>query len=1131
MEQEHTQDVREPFLAVSRICLNNWHYIGRKILSLSEEINFFTGHSGSGKSTVIDAMQIVLYANTDGRGFFNKAAADDSDRSLIEYLRGMVNIGENNEFAYLRNKNFSTTIVLELKRTGSGECQCVGIVFDVDTATNETARRFFWHTGPLWEDHYRSGERAMTIAEVEERLSGFYGKEERFYTSHNERFRRLLYDVYLGGLDQEKFPLLFKRAIPFRMNIKLEDFVKEYICMEQDIHIEDMQESVMQYGRMRKKIEDTCLEIEELKDLGQKFGAVQAQEEQIRKNSYFKEQMEILNLRRLIDGYYDRISQSELDLQKLEKMREQTERRITELKSESEDLLCRIASTGYEELKDKLASLNELIERLLKSEEKLKAAATGLGAWKEEDITSNQTIWDIEEFEAGSIGKEALRRLKNSIEEMREDTGREKQEAGLAIRELLSRESRAAEELKQLKTGGKAYPKYLEKAREYIKRRLFEKCKRQVEVHVLSDLLEIRSDEWRNAVEGYLAGNKLSLVVAPAFAQAAMEIYGELDRKEYFSVAVLDTEKAAGLTPKVSENALAEEVDVREDYLRPYMDMLLGRVTKCRNVEELRETRTGVTADCMLYRNHRLQFINPEYYTRSAYIGKAGVKKRIRLLEEEIGNCIEQKKPLEEKQRECTRILKLEKLEGGGPLYVEWFNDTRLLSEKRREKERLEETLLILREQNIEEWEEERNAIEKLRLEKEEELREIGRQADRNLERIGEFKKEAVIKQGELSDREQRAAGTEELEEELRFLLSKRDNSNKSYARLADYFNSQAQIATEARDRAFEILLDARLAYLKHHPNRIFSPGARDNMAYEKLLDTLSCDNLIQYKKTAAEQAKTAVTHFKDDFKYKIRSAILEAIRRKDELNRIISSLDFGKDKYQFVIGKNKGADGRFYDMFMDEALEVNPAKLGDSFENQLNFFTMEHESHYGDLINELIQIFIPPENASVKEMEEARRNMDKYADYRTYLSFDMQQIIKNDDGVIKLQLSKMIKKNSGGEGQNPLYVALLASFAQAYRIGLSPKLKRPPTIRLVVLDEAFSKMDAEKVASCIRLIRDLGFQAIISATNDKIQNYVENVNKTFVFANPNKKAISIQEFEREENPELLRGLEPSDQA
>ena len=103
-------ETKQPFKILSKICLNNWHYIDQKILTFSEGINFFTGHSGSGKSTVIDAMQIVLYANTDGRGFFNKAAADDSDRSLIEYLRGMVNINEHNEFQYLRNQNFSSTI-------------------------------------------------------------------------------------------------------------------------------------------------------------------------------------------------------------------------------------------------------------------------------------------------------------------------------------------------------------------------------------------------------------------------------------------------------------------------------------------------------------------------------------------------------------------------------------------------------------------------------------------------------------------------------------------------------------------------------------------------------------------------------------------------------------------------------------------------------------------------------------------------------------------------------------------------------------------------------------------------------------------------------------------------------------
>ena len=74
----------------------------------------------------------------DGRGFFNKAAADDSDRNLIEYLRGMVAVGEKDEVTYLRNKNFSTTIVLEFTQTESDEKECLGVVFDVDTARNDT---------------------------------------------------------------------------------------------------------------------------------------------------------------------------------------------------------------------------------------------------------------------------------------------------------------------------------------------------------------------------------------------------------------------------------------------------------------------------------------------------------------------------------------------------------------------------------------------------------------------------------------------------------------------------------------------------------------------------------------------------------------------------------------------------------------------------------------------------------------------------------------------------------------------------------------------------------------------------------------------------------------------------------
>ena len=445
-------------------------------------------------------------------------------------------------------------------------------------------------------------------------------------------------------------------------------------------------------------------------------------------------------------------------------------------------------------------------------------------------------------------------------------------------------------------------------------------------------------------------------------------------------------------------------------------------------------------------------------------------------------------------------------------------------NEKQREKKLLLAKIEKLKTRDVDQLEQERKAVVSLCDGKKRERDELLNRIRDKENEISRCQNAAISLSGTLTDQERDLVKNSRLDMELAGYLSAKDHPR--YDREKESYVTRCNRVSESRDTAFQDLMTVRTNYLRRYPNRNFPVNHKDNEAYAHLLSSLSCDHLEEYRQKAADQARAAVEHFKNDFMYKIRSAIREAMLRGDELNRIISRLDFGKDKYQFVIGRSKGADGRYYDMFMDESLEVNPSDLTDSFDNQLDLFTTQHENQYGVLINDLINIFIPPENATPQELEEAKRNMDKYADYRTYLSFDMQQLIQNEDEVIKIRLSRMIKKNSGGEGQNPLYVALLASFAQAYRINLSPKLERNPTIRLVVLDEAFSKMDAEKVASCIELIRGLGFQAIISATNDKIQNYVENVDKTFVFANPNKKSISIQEFERDRFQELVKDLE-----
>lgn len=1111
------------YQALTRMCLNNWHYISRKVLSFHPDINFFTGHSGSGKSTVLDAMQLVLYADTNGRNFFNKAAKEDSDRNLIEYLRGMKNVQENGAASYLRNKNFSSTIVLEFQDTESGECQSIGVVFDVDTSTNDINRLFFRHKGRLLEDHYRTEERVMTSSEVRDYLKATFSKDEVFYARTNEAFRSRLYDDFLGGLEEKKFISLFKRAIPFKMDMKLEEFVKEYICTEQDIHIENMQESVTQYIRLKRRLEEVKEEIAALERETNQYQAYHEIYEKKGQLAYNLQRMEIRHLTEEVQISGERQSQEKAREEEAAKELERLAEELIRLQKERDEVFLAIENSGYAHLERELVSTQDKLARQKRSESLWEQTRNGLEGWEDQLAFDNPAREALEACREDRASEADIRLLQSRMEEVRQRTENRRFSARRQLDDL-ERDSRLKrQEVESLRAGKKVYPSYLTEARDLLTSKLEVLSGESVQVDILADIIEVENETWRNAVEGYMGNNKLSLMVPPEYAKAALVIYHGLDPERFHRVAVVDTERVMQHVQEQKEsgrypvNALSEEVSTNVEYARDYIDYLMGRVIKCSSVEELRQNKIGITADCVLYQGYKLQHINPRNYREQAYIGSKAMEQKITLLQDQIHQLEMEKQPHTTAVEACDKLLKMEHLSQSADYYVAQMEDIARLADTEAECIRLMERIAEMKTRDLGQLREKQTELERQIRQSESRKDEVIRLQSDAQNKLQKAQEDYLTLNERLLELQEQFAEVAEWEAGWQSFVEEKVQ-NDSYEHIRSESQKQLQTWEQEEIQLYDKLLAIREEYGRKYSYRGFSMSSKSNTEYESLLHDLTSNKLEDFLQRANDQARIAVDQFKTDFIYKIRDAIRDAIQQKDDLNQVLSKLDFGKDRYHFVIGKSRGEEGKFYDMFMDKDLEVNPGSLGLEVDSQMNLFSMSHENKYGEYMNELLELFIPPEEGDARALEEARKNLERYADYRTYLSFDMEQRV---EGMPVMHLSKMLSKNSGGEGQNPLYVALLASFAQNYRITAGTRVRRRPTPRLVVLDEAFSKMDGEKVGSCIGLIRKLGIQAIISATNDKIQNYLDNVDKTFVYANPNKTNISIQEFEKQEFAEL----------
>ncbi|MDE6678059.1 MAG: hypothetical protein K2K02_03365, partial [Ruminococcus sp.] len=619
--------------------------------------------------------------------------------------------------------------------------------------------------------------------------------------------------------------------------------------------------------------------------------------------------------------------------------------------------------------------------------------------------------------------------------------------------------SRLSDEIRSLERNKITYDKNVSVLKTAIETE-FDKLGISSTVHILADLLEISDTKWQNAVEGYLNTQRFHIIVEPAYYDIAVQVYDRYKAKVH-TVAVVNTAKLkTEVIPE--ENTLACIVKSQNRYAFAYICQILGKTVMCSDVSELKNYHSAITQDCMLYQGNALRKINSANYSMP-YIGKYALQQQLKLKKAEYAQKSAEKAVLDRQKTDSERISSLIRQCNFEILKDVLFAPVdmqRITAEIKSLKNSLKEAqndpayrqLQIDAEELNQNIHMKRNHLDDVKSEitrKNIEIEAVqGSIEQLNLE-IQETERQII----EMSYEHESALHTANKRFETRKKNKTSDTHFGNYQALRKKYVHQ-------REDSVRKLIQQQTKY----KNSDLGVGIEMMSAYSEEYSNLTKHNLIDYEDKLRTIQENCETEFRESFLAKIRENIENAISLFKALNKTLKPIYYGNDSYRFDYSPEKKKK-RLYEMIMSDF------NLGG-----FSLFSTQFEKEYHDEMDELFsKLTVSDENGNDV--------IHEYTDYRNYLDYDID-IISRDGKVQKF--SKIYREKSGGETQTPYYVAISASFAQLYNTN--------ETVRIVMLDEAFDKMDEERIKSMINFFKSQDFQVILAVPTSRLELIGEQV-------------------------------------